>query len=231
MSLITNCFFDIKALVKITPLHKFSEFFSKYRLLQYHKGEVILRAKDEPRGVYYLTNGFVKLYSIAKTGQEFTLIIFKPGDLFPIMWAINNTPNDYFLGAQTAVSLRRAPKADFLEFIKDNSDVFFELTSRMLARFGGLLTRMEYLVFGDAYNKVASILLICAARFGEKVGRSVVIRVPLTHGDIATLVGMTRETVSIEMKKMEKEEIIGYRRRLIVIKNARRLRKKSMLES
>lgn len=217
--------------MKTTPLHKFSEFFSKYRLLQYHKGEVILRAKDEPRGVCYLTSGFAKLYSIAKTGQEFTLIIFRPGDLFPIMWAINNTPNDYFLGAQTAVSLRRAPREDFLEFVKNDPDVFFELTSRMLMRFGGLLTRMEYLVFGNAYNKVASILLICAQRFGEKLGQSVVIGVPLTHGDIANLVGMTRETVSIEMKKMEKEGIIGYLRRLIIIKNMRRLKKESLLET
>lgn len=217
--------------MRILPLHKFDQFFSKYRLFQYHKGEVILRAKDESRGVFYLTSGFVKLYSIAKTGQEFTLIIFKPGDLFPIMWAINNTPNDYFLGAQTAVSLRRAPREDFLEFVKNDPDVFFELTSRMLIRFGGLLTRMEYLVFGNAYNKVASILLICAQRFGAKVGQSVVIGVPLTHGDIANLVGVTRETVSVEMKKMEKEQIIGYLRRLIIIKNMRRLKKESMLET
>jgi CRP-like cAMP-binding protein len=41
----------------------------------------------------------------------------------------------------------------------------------------------------------------------------------LTHHDIATLVGITRETTPLEMKKLEKQEFLGRSGRLHLIKN------------
>ena len=111
------------------------------------------------------------------------------------------------------------------------SQILLDLTSRMLERFLGLMRRMEYLVFGNARSKVASILLICAERFGKKQGQATVIDVPLTHSDIATLVGMTRETVSIEMKKLQKEKLISYKGRYLAILNLAGLKKQSLLAS
>lgn len=159
------------------------------------------------------------------------MIIFKPGDIFPVSWAINKAVSGYFVESMTAAELWRIEREQFLEFVRNKPEILFELTRRMLERLLGLMRRMEHLVFGNAHSKVASILLICAERFGKKIGKDTVLDVPLTHNDIATLVGMTRETVSIEMKKMEKEGIIGYLRRMIIIKNMRRLKKESMLEA
>ena len=89
---------------------------------------------------------------------------------------------------------------------------------------------MEYLVFGNACNKVASILLICAERFGQKMAYGTLITIPLTHKNIANLVGITRETTSVEIKKFEKKGLIAYRGRLIVVKNEDLLRKEAILE-
>ncbi len=148
-----------------------------------------MRAGDSPLGFFYLKRGFVRVYSISRDGEELTLIIFKGGDIFPLIWAINNASIDYYVGAMTGCMLARVPREKFLDFVKNNPDVNFELTSRTLARLAGLMRRMEYLVFGKADNKVASTLLICAERFGKKEGREVIIEVPLTHSDIASLVG------------------------------------------
>lgn len=212
------------------PLSKMDSFFSKFNKLNYKKGETILRAGEDPKGVFYLKKGFVRLYSISKGGEELSLIIFMKGDLFPITWAINGTPNSYFLEAITASEIRRAPNRDFLEFVNNNPDVYFDLTGKMLTRLGGVLRRMEYLVFGNAYSKIASIILISADRFGKKIGDLVVIEVPMTHNDIARLVGLSRETASIEIKKLENKRLIGYRGRLIVVKNYKKLTKESLVE-
>ena len=190
-----------------------------------------MRAGDIPLGVFYLKRGFVRVYSISKVGEELTLIIFKRGDFFPLVWAINNAVVDYYVEAMTACELARVPREEFVKFVKENPDVNFELTSRMLLRFLGLMRRMEYLVFGNANNKVASILLICAERFGKKAGLQIIIEVPLTHSDIASLVGLTRETASIEMKKLENKGLIAYRGHLLVVKNLRRLRRQSLLDT
>ncbi|MBI2598676.1 Crp/Fnr family transcriptional regulator [Candidatus Curtissbacteria bacterium] len=201
-----------------TLLHKLDSFFTRYKPLYFKRGETILRAGDPPLGFFYLKKGFVRVYSIAKNGEELTLIIFKPGDFFPLVWAINNASNDYFVEAMTGCEIARAPREEFVSFVVNNPDVSYDLTKRTLVRLGGLMRRMEYLVFGNAGHKVASILLICAERFGKKIGRNVIIKVPLRHQDIATLVGMTRETVSIEMKRLERKGVCVHKGKFLVIK-------------
>lgn len=210
---------------------KLNSFLSGFKLLHYKKGETILRAGDTPQGVLYIKKGYVKDYSISREGEELTLIIFKPEDFFPMQWAINNIQSTHYFEAMSAVDIWRIPKDEFILFIKDNPSIFFELTSHIILRLGGVLQRMEYLAFGNAYQKVASILMICADRFGEKERKSVVIQVILTHKDIANLLGITRETVSVEIKKLERKEIIGYRGRLIVIKDVEGLKRESLLDA
>lgn len=208
---------------------KLDEFFSRFKNIHFKKGEIILRADEEPRAVYFLKKGYVRVYSISEDAQELTLIIFKPEDFFHMIWAINASPNKYYLEAMTPVELQQASRDEFIKFIKANGDVLFELTSRILIRLGGLLSRMEYMVFGNAHNKVASIISICAERFGSMENGELVIGVPLTHKDIANLIGVARETVSIEIKKLEKEGIIGYLGKHIVIKDLRKLKIKARL--
>jgi len=207
---------------------KIDNFFSQFKSFRYKKGEVILRPFDTPQGVYFLEKGFVRLYTISQDGKELTLIIFKPNDFFPIGWAINNTPNTQYLETMTDALLWRAPKEEFIRFVQENPDAFFELTSKMLVRLGGILERMEYLAFGNAYSKVASILTICAERFGEKEGKNLVIQVPLTHKDVANLVGITRETASIEIKKLERKGLLTYHGRHLIISDLEKLQKESL---
>lgn len=217
-------------LMEKLSFEKLGNFFSQFKLLHYKRRETILRADDIPPGVFYLKKGYVRLYSLSSEGEELTLIIFKPEDFFPMMWAINNINTPYYLETITAVELWRAPREEFVKFIKSNPDILFELISRMLVRFGGVLRRMEYLTFGNAHAQVASIVLICAERFGRQEGSNTIIQVPLTHKNIGNLVGVTRETTSLEIKKLEKKGLIGYQGRHIVVKNIQRLKKESLFE-
>lgn len=216
--------------MSVSIIERLNKFFSKFKKHHYKKGEVILRGGDSSQGVYFIDKGYVKDYSISKEGEELTLIIFKPEDFFPMQWVFNNKPNTHYFEAMTAVELWRCPKEDFIAFIEANPEIFFELTSHILVRMGGIMQRMEYLAFGNAYQKVASILLICAERFGEKEGEEMVIKVPLPHREIANLLGLTRETTSIEIKKLERKSLISYRGRDIVVKDVLGLRNESLLD-
>lgn len=214
-----------------TVIDKLNNFFSKLKKYHYKKGEIILRAGDSPQGVYFIDKGYVRDYSISKEGEELMLILFKPEDFFPMQWVFNNKPNFHYFEAMTAVELWRCPREDFIAFIEANPEIFFELTSHIVLRLGGIMQRMEYLAFGNAYQKVASIIMICAERFGEKEGRDIVIRVPLTHKDIASFLGIARETASVEIKKLERKNLITYRGRYLVVKDASGLKKESILPS
>ncbi len=94
---------------------------------------------------------------------------------------------------------------------------------------GGIMARMEHLVFGGAYDKVTSVIILCAERFGLTTSSGVELPLVLTHKQIASLVGITRETTSVEIKNLEREGLIGYKDRSILIKDLNKLKEQSLL--
>lgn len=200
---------------------KLDLFFARFKLINLRKRETFLRPGDMPSGIYYLTKGYVRLYSICEDGQELTLVIYKPGDFFPVVWAFyGGGPSIYSFETFTNAEVRKAPREEFIKFIENNPEVFLEVTKHIITRFQISLRRMEYLTFGTASAQLASVLLI----YGKELGL-----IPFTHKDLANLVGVTRETVSIEIKRLERKGIIGYQGKNLLIKNKERLEKEAIL--
>ena len=194
---------------KITE--KLEAFFTKFKHQIYKKGEILIRADDDPRGIFYLKNGYVKEYAISKKGDELVVNIFKPISFFPMSWAINNTENMYFFEAVTDAEVWRAPREKVIEFVKDNSDVLYDLLERVFKGTDGILTRMTYLMAGNAYARLITEIIIHAKRFGNPLH--------ISETDLAERAGMTRETVSREMKLLKEKGLVVFRKNIIVIES------------
>ncbi|RJQ24444.1 Crp/Fnr family transcriptional regulator [Candidatus Parcubacteria bacterium] len=188
----------------------FETFYKQFKIRNYKKGEMLIRADDDPQGIFCLTKGYVRQYTISKVGFELTLHILKPVSYFPMVWAVNGTPNVYYFEALTAVEVGRAPRDQVVNFIKDKPTVIFELLSELIEDYAESLTRIEHLVFSDAYRRIISVLLYIAKHFGEKSDKGVIVDHRFTQQDIATLTGVARETASIEMVKLEKKGLVKY---------------------
>lgn len=204
-------------------------FFGDFPLLHYKKGTPVLRAYEPPPGVFCIKKGYAKLYSISKQGEELTLMTLQPGDCFPLAWALANIPSKYNIDAMTDLEVWKAPENKFVYFLKTQPEVLLELTKRILGRNMGLFSRMEQLVFGHASAKIASILCLWARRFGIKEDEGIVIPIPITHKDIASFVGLARETTSLEVKKLEERGLISHKKGLIIIKDLERLEQESVV--
>ena len=201
----------------------FETFYKQFSIRNYKKGEMLIRADDGPQGIFCLTKGYVRQYTISKAGFELTLHILKPISYFPMVWAINGTPNVYFFVALTLVEVGRAPKEQVVNFIKDKPTIIFELMSELLEDYAETLTRVEHLVFSDAYRRVISVLLYIAKHFGEKHNNGIIVHHRFTQQDIATLVGVVRETANNEMVKLEKKGLMKYVNHSIIFGNIQKL--------
>jgi CRP/FNR family transcriptional regulator len=201
----------------------FEIFYEQFQIRNYKKGEMLIRADDDPMGIFCLTKGYVRQYNISETGFELTLHILKPISYFPMVWAINGTPNIYYFEALTPVEVGRAPKEQVVNFIKDKPTIIFELMSDLLEDYAETLNRVEHLVFSDAHRRVISILLYIAKHFGNEDGDSIIVHHRFTQQDIATLVGVARETASTELAKLEKKGLIKYIDHTMIFENIQQL--------
>jgi CRP-like cAMP-binding protein len=211
---------------------KLQKFFAQGRLVKYKKRHTFLNAGDVPQGVHYIKKGYVRLYSVSPSGKEITLVIYEPGDFFPVVWGLQGKgPSIYYFETFTAVELQRVQWKEFNEFVNENLDVFKLLVDHILVRFQTSLKRVEYLAFGNSKAKVASVFATLIERFGTKKGGDFTIPFPMAHRDISTLAGLTRETTSYEISALKKNNILAQKRGFFTIKNLTALKKASVESS
>lgn len=208
-----------------SPQSKVELFFSQYQPQSVAKNQILISPEDEIASVYFLKEGLVRMYSISSEGEEATLHVFRAGSFFPIMLFLSNRPNKYYFEAMEETSAVKASAKEVTEFIKTNPDVLFDLAIRFADAITGLMLRVEQLVSQKSYQKVASLLLYLAHAFGKKQERDISIELRFSHDQMGAWVGVTRETVSRQMERLEKEGIISQKNHKIIIKNIVELQK------
>lgn len=200
---------------------KVAAFFHDFAEKTYKKGEILIRTNENPTGIYYIQEGQVKEYAISKNGDEVVVNIFKPFSFFPMSWAVNDTQNDYFFEAMTEVVVRKAPREKVLIFIKNNADVLYDLLRRVYKGTDGLLMRMTYLMSENAYVRLIIELLIFARRFGDN--KQQMIELTISEKDLAVQSGMTRETVSREIKVLKDKGLMMVDKNVLCITDVKKL--------
>ena len=210
-------------------IKKLDNFFARYKKVSLKKGAIIIRAGEEITKIYYLKNGLVRQYLITPDGQEVTLTLFKPIAYFPLMIAMSKKQTPYYFEAVTPLTMYACPLADIIAFIKQEPDVLFDLTHRFADGLNGLLLKIENMLFENAYAKIISLLLYLGEKFGKKENGVITITLPLTHNDLASMVGLQRETVSRQIEKLAKQGIIDNQKHLIRIVNMQKLKEEVSL--
>lgn len=200
-------------------------FFSKHQSMVYKKGELILRAEDTPFGVYFLKEGFVRQYLLSSSGETFIVHIYKPGSFFPLTWILNDTPNVYHFEAMTPATVIRAPKDAFLELMHQHSEILFYATQKLALGLSGFVSRVAQLVLDDAYTKTILLLLYYAENFGETIKEGTMLTIPLTHREIASWIGTTRETASLQVETLVKKKLLTTKGRLLIVRDVALLQK------
>jgi CRP-like cAMP-binding protein len=200
-------------------LQKVTDHFSKSAVKYYAKGEIITHARQAPDGVSFLLDGVVEQYDITPEGNRLTVNIFKPPAFFPMSWAINKTPNEYFFGALTDVKLRQADAGQTIAFLRANPDVTLDLLSRVYRGTDGLLKRLMLAASGIAASRLVFELLLEAYRFGTATtdGRRLI---KIRQHTLAARSGLARETISRELHKLAGEQLIALTRQGIAIDTA-----------
>lgn len=212
-----------------TPSEELKAFFASSKPTFFKKGDVVLRSGDVRAGAYYLKKGYVKDSAVSSDGREFILFIFQPSDIFSYNWIFNRTPNVHSFRAMTDCVIYEHSREALLQFLEKNPTALLITTQKIVTRMRGLMQRIENLAFDNALKKVGSMLCILAERFGRKTEKGIIIPIQLTQQDIANLIGVSRETTSIEIKKLMERQIINRSSGVYTVLKPKELEKISFL--
>ena len=185
---------------------------------RYLKSEIIVQGDEEPSGVFFIQEGYVKAYSISQLGQQNLLLIQGKHEILPLPWALDGPQKvGIFYEAMSDVTVKRTSKSNLRTAMGSNAWLTEQILRQLVDAFTIYAQRIQNLGFRLPRERVIACLLDLSTRFGERHGDSTMICAPITHQDIADSTNMTRETASRTIELLIKDKLLHQENYLFVI--------------
>lgn len=194
----------------------------------YNKKEVIFHHGDEGSALFILVSGAVKIFLNDDKGKEIILKILYEGDFFGEMSLLDGNFRSAGVMAVDSSKALIIQRDEFIDFIKKNPDIALNMMVLQSRRLRKIDEKIASLAFFDSYGKVARLLLDIAEESGEKVDGNIVINTNLTRQQLASIAGLTRETLTRIMGEFQERGAIEVDGRKIVILNESVLKREVM---
>lgn len=163
---------------------------------------LIFDQSDPSRTVYMVKTGAVRLARLTPEGKEVTVAVLGPGDIFGEESLFGDGPRTTFALAQSETLLCMARADDLFALLKAEPQIALNVAKVVSDRLVEMTSTVEDLAYARLSDRLMHLLRRLALEHGRPVDGGVEITVRLTHADIASLVGSTRETVSLELARL-----------------------------
>jgi len=202
---------------------QFESFYNQFELIKYKKGQVLFRPGENLNTAYIEKSGFLRAYVITD-GKEVSLPSLRPLFFCAGINGLHKKPNKYFVEAITAVELWAVPMDDFVKIIEKDINIVNEVNKKLIDDLIDLSANWQQIVAGDATSKVAGLILMIAKDVGEKKGSEILVNFNTPHRVLASMAGITRETVTLQILKFQKQGYLYNKGRKMVIKNIEKIK-------
>ncbi len=189
----------------------------------FRKGELIYVPGDPGRSVLVVAQGRVKIKSITTDGKESILAFIDEGELFGELGLFDGGPREEFAEATLPTEILALDREDLLKVLDQRPDLVLRITKLMGLRRRRIEMRLRNLLFRTNRQRVAGLLLELLDAHGERNGQGWAIQIPLSHQELAGLIGATRETVTLTLGQLQLDGLIKVKRRNITILDRDRL--------
>lgn len=188
----------------------------------FQAGEVIFREGEPAAEAYLLEEGRVRLIKKVR-GEEHSLMVLKPGDLFG--------ENALVAGAErssTAVALSPGlslaiDQATLSNLLAQSPEIASRIIKQLVRRLRDVEDQLEIVMLSDVQSKVCSSLLKLAQQAREPGGNSAIFAVaPM---ELATRVGLDVDTVKRSVQKLREGQYVRVTEERLEVPDIEALRK------
>jgi CRP/FNR family transcriptional regulator len=193
------------------------------RSLRKARGEFIYTPGDRADCVYILRQGRVKLSVLSESGKEVAIDIIQPGEIFGEFALVDESPRSNMAQALDDLLIWVFSKRDFTHLLASQT----KLALSYIRLVGDRRRRMEKKL-SDITSKAVSArvceLLHEISTSGAEIDHVAAdYLVPLTHHDVASLIGAARQTTTTVLNDLERRGIIELGRGWIRVKCLKQL--------
>lgn len=190
------------------------------------KKQVLYFPADSSSSIYLLKAGKVKISRMSPDGKEIVLTILGPGEIFGELGIIGQQEREEIAEIADDAIICVIGIKELQDLMKDNPKFRMEILKFIGFRLKRVQNQLESLIFKNAEQRIRSLIRELAEVHGRTIAgdeNQFELKLGLTHENIAKLTATSRQTVTTQLKELERSGIIKYDRKRIYIQDLRRL--------
>ena len=184
------------------------------------KDEMVFHIGSPSDDIFLLLDGRVKIYELSREGKELILWFCFPGELFGLAEVVRRESREVNAEACSYVELLVIRHADFEQYLTNNPEIAMHvigLLSRCLRELGDVLLN---LASDDVTSRVIKLITRLSTRYGKPFENGIYLDIPLTHQEMADMIGTSRQTVTTVLGALRRKGILRTEQRNIYIQNS-----------
>lgn len=176
------------------------------------KRSILIYQGEVPRQAYIVLSGVFKTYRLGNFGEEQIVGFRTKGDLFPDTWVFGKTSSTlFYYEALEDSEVLTVEKPVLMELIENNADIRDKMTDYLMTGYTGMLMQITALEQSRAAEKLLLMMYYLMFRYGKQTDPGVYrVNLHLTHTTLGSLMGLTRETTTMELGRLKRKKIIDY---------------------
>lgn len=196
---------------------------SKASMRKLKRGETIYLPNDAADGILLVASGRIKICHSTPQGKQSIIGFVDPGEIFGELALLDNSPRENLAQAAEKTTLVMIPRTDLLAIVQKYPAIVLGVTKLIGLRRQRVERRLRNLLFRSNRDRVIHLLLELAEKYGNRGPDGVELRIRLSHQEMASIIGSTRETVTVVLGQLQAEKLLTIARRKIFLLSLEKL--------
>jgi CRP/FNR family transcriptional regulator len=186
---------------------------------RYARSDFVFSAGGPGKTVYFLRSGRVKIFQPSAPGRDVILWFCLPGEIFGLAEVARGGGRSVSAVACEPCEVLCVAQEQFMAFVEARPRLALLSMQVLSSRLRVLGEMHANLVSDDADTRIAKLILRLAARHGVRHGSELRLTLPLTHQEIADMVGTTRQTVTSSLGNLRRRGVLAIDSHRLVIES------------
>lgn len=188
---------------------------------QYGHGTSIYPQGTHRGSIFIVLAGAVSVSVVLPNGQRILCVLYQPGTVFGFPIVEGERPRLSAADAFTAATVAVVPRREFEHILAGlPPSTLIRFFNRVLERQARFAMRLVHCAALDVRGRLALTIADLTTTFGVRAAEGIRIDLPITHENLADMVGASRERVSKAMAALMSERLITYRRQSVIVRDA-----------
>ena len=188
-----------------------------FTMCEMPRGTRVFDQGDTTRIVYVVKRGAVRIARETRDGKDVTVALLGAGDFFGEETLFDDRPRTTVAVVVEDALLCTVRADDLFAVLARDPQLAMNVAKVLSGKLGDARETMEDLAYARVGDRIVHLYRKLAAEHGTPVAGGVRVNVRLTHADVASLVGSTRETVSCEIGKLVEGRRLHIRGRAVIV--------------